>query len=258
MRGADVLPIERSGISDLHYEFALKAHFDFIVSKDNVPLFAVEFDGESHLAAAQIEKDRIKDQLCKRFGLPIVRINARFVVKAYRQMDLLSWFVHVWFLQKGFDEAQSSGAIPPDEPFCAWSFCFGDKPFPLFLSAVVREKIRRLATAKRLADSIPSHYIGRDENHNLRGLTWLMVDNDRWLCAKSGMRSQQFPIDQTEVYDDIIVFAIWEKIERYLKTGMGCLDSGQMTKIIDSYRTKYDLSCSGGIVREKTDEKSTP
>jgi hypothetical protein len=38
----DVLPIEKSGIDDSHYEFALMAHFEFVVTdRDYDPLFAV-------------------------------------------------------------------------------------------------------------------------------------------------------------------------------------------------------------------------
>jgi Protein of unknown function (DUF2726) len=258
LRIADILPIESSGITDSQYTFALQSHVDFFVAEGDTPLFAVEFDGESHLAPAQMDRDRLKDQLCQRFGLPLIRINARFLTKSYRQMDLLSWFVHVWFLQRGFDEAQSSGAIPPDEPFCAWSFCFGDRPFPLFLSAAVREKIRRVHANKQLADRVPSYYMGRDENHDLRGLTWIKVDDNRWLCAKSGMRSQQFPIDQTEVFSDILVFAIWEKIERFLKTGSGSLDNGQLDSVIHSYMNKVKSRCFCGVARARDDEKAQP
>jgi hypothetical protein len=42
---ADVINIENSGISDKEYNYALKAHFDFVVTdKDYIPQFAVEFD----------------------------------------------------------------------------------------------------------------------------------------------------------------------------------------------------------------------
>src|SRR2546422_8174441 len=46
LRIADVLSIDRSGLDDDTYAFALKAHFDFVVADENdLPLFAVEFDG---------------------------------------------------------------------------------------------------------------------------------------------------------------------------------------------------------------------
>src|SRR6185503_17574285 len=46
VRIADVLFIEDSGISGNDYSFALKSHFDFVVTDaDYLPLFAVEFDG---------------------------------------------------------------------------------------------------------------------------------------------------------------------------------------------------------------------
>jgi hypothetical protein len=40
--------------------------------------------------------------------------------------------------------------------------------------------------------------MGREHDDDLRGIPWIKVDADRWLSARSGMPSQQFPIDQTE------------------------------------------------------------
>jgi hypothetical protein len=49
LRVADVLPVEGSGISDVEFAFALRSHFDFVVTdNDHTPLFAVEFDGPVH------------------------------------------------------------------------------------------------------------------------------------------------------------------------------------------------------------------
>ena len=49
VRVADVLPIERSGIDNGHYRYALQAHFDFVVTDSaDQSLFAVEFDGSGH------------------------------------------------------------------------------------------------------------------------------------------------------------------------------------------------------------------
>ena len=61
MRLGDVFPIEGSGIADELYGFALRAHFDFVVSdKNHDPLFAVEFDGPSHRKDDQRERDKKK------------------------------------------------------------------------------------------------------------------------------------------------------------------------------------------------------
>ncbi len=47
VRVADVLPIENSGLSNAEYSYALRSHFDWVVTEgeDRDPQFAVEFDG---------------------------------------------------------------------------------------------------------------------------------------------------------------------------------------------------------------------
>ncbi|HWM91653.1 MAG TPA: DUF2726 domain-containing protein [Thermoanaerobaculia bacterium] len=92
VRVADVLPIEGSGLSSRDFNFALRSHFDFVVvDADQFPQFAVEFDGLQHGREPQAGRDRQKNSLCKRFDLPLLRINARYLDKAYRGIDLLTW-----------------------------------------------------------------------------------------------------------------------------------------------------------------------
>src|SRR5262245_17813597 len=68
VRLADVLPIEGSGLRVALYDFALQAHYDFVVTgSDQVPLFAVEFDGPQHGESPQMERDAKKEELSRRF-----------------------------------------------------------------------------------------------------------------------------------------------------------------------------------------------
>lgn len=80
IRFADIIPIEKSGISDSEYRFALQSHFDFVVSDSkHTPLFAVEFDGQTHNKAEQKARDKVKDNLCSQFAFPILRINSKYL-----------------------------------------------------------------------------------------------------------------------------------------------------------------------------------
>lgn len=101
VRLADILPIEHSGISEREYSFALKSHCDFVVAaSDHVPLFAVEFDGPFHATEEQQVRDGLKDGLCDKFGLPLLRINASHLESRYRGMDVLGWLTEMWFLER--------------------------------------------------------------------------------------------------------------------------------------------------------------
>ncbi len=82
VRVADALEIVNSGITSEEYSYALKAHFDFLIcDKNDMPLFAVEFDGPTHAAPRQIRNDLLKDSLCEKLGLPVLRANSTHLTK---------------------------------------------------------------------------------------------------------------------------------------------------------------------------------
>ena len=70
---ADVLPIERSGLSDEQFQYALRSHFDFVVTTaDGSPFFVVEFDGPIHGSTRLARRDALKNGLCEPFNLPFL------------------------------------------------------------------------------------------------------------------------------------------------------------------------------------------
>jgi hypothetical protein len=75
MRIADVIEIARSGITDEEFGYALRAHFDLLVAKSGVPWLAIEFDGGGH----DSKYDHLKNALCDRSGLPMVRVTLEHV-----------------------------------------------------------------------------------------------------------------------------------------------------------------------------------
>ena len=118
VRLKDTLDIDNSGISDSHYTFALKSHFDFVVTdNDTEPLFSVEYDGLSHRSIVQRNRDEQKNAICSHFEHPLLRINSRYINRDYRGMDLLSYFVGVWFMQEEYFKAQERDYIHYDEIF---------------------------------------------------------------------------------------------------------------------------------------------
>jgi len=98
VRLADVLPIEGSGLPEASYEFALQSHYDFVVTgRDQVPLFAMEFDGPRHGHSPQSDRDAKKDELSRRFGLPLLRIRAEDLCRTEWQLDRLTELIEKWF-----------------------------------------------------------------------------------------------------------------------------------------------------------------
>ncbi len=220
VRLADVLPIEGSGIPDREFEFALKSHFDFVIADDvHQPLFAVEFDGPSHQTATQVLRDQMKDGLSERFGLPILRINSNYLRTKYRNMDLLSWFVEVWFASRWFERAQESGQVPSDEPFMPMAFASipgREGRFPLWLSGPIRNKIQKHFLEGRVLDMVPSTYIGRNSEGTYRALAFLRVNDTLGVAAETAMRFQRFPVSQAEALDDVVLFDLFDRLEAVL------------------------------------------
>lgn len=220
VRLADILPIEGSGISQREYRFALQAHFDFVLTDINhYPLFVVEFDGNTHLANAQRVRDQIKDRLCQQFALPLLRVNSRYLLKTYGGMDLLSWFIKVWFVQKDFEEAQDLGHIEAHEvydPFLIMS----DKdnhPFPLVLSHTAQREIRALFKAGRCKHPTPSAVFGLDADRNYHALAWLRLDDTNTVCVESAMQCQQFQSWMRDALQEVVFCELYQAVQLVLQ-----------------------------------------
>ncbi len=98
VRLADVLPIESSGIPSELYDFALTAHYDFVITdKDQCPLFAVEFDGPQHRLSEQAERDARKNELSRRFELLLFRVESRDLFRTESRLDRLTELTDRWF-----------------------------------------------------------------------------------------------------------------------------------------------------------------
>jgi ssDNA-binding Zn-finger/Zn-ribbon topoisomerase 1 len=138
VRLADVLPIEGSGLPEAFYEFALQAHYDFVVTgRDQAPFFAVEFDGPQHGQWPQSERDAKKDQLSSRFGLPLLRIRAQDLFRTDWQLDRLTELIEQWFKDRPQSAVFGSDKRPyPKCPICGAEMARKWGKFGAFLSCV--------------------------------------------------------------------------------------------------------------------------
>lgn len=259
MRLADLLQIEQSGISDNLYKFALQSHFDFVVADVNTtsPLFAVEFDGPAHFEdARQKERDRAKNELCDRFEFPLLRINNRYLEAKYRGIDLLTWAMEVWFAARAFADAQADGSVPEDEPFIPWAVVHipgHETRFPLWLSLQPQLEITQAFEAGRCLDRIPSIISGVDADGNHRALGFLRMTEDRVLIAESGVRSQRFPIDESELLDEVIAFDLAEHLRAVGTTSEERNTKAELQEKLATFREKCDIRTAHWTGREPTE-----
>lgn len=247
IRLADIFPITNSGISNEEYSFALKSHFDFTVYDNQtlLPLFAVEFDGKSHRTEAQRFRDNIKNRLTNRFDLPLLRINSQYLKKKYRDLDLLSWCVEIWFLADSFYAAQENGTVPYNEQFdpeTIYSISGNEKKFPFFLSFDIRNEIRTLSRKKRIKSLIPNTWIGKDSYSNYYGISWLYVDDKTGLFTTSGMKAQNFPVLESNLLEEIMIFDLYEQLLEFLDNKRRSISYQSISKRINEFEEKYKLA----------------
>jgi hypothetical protein len=191
-----------------------------VTDGDHNSLFAVEFDGPGHESPEQSHRDKLKNHLCEHFQLPLLRINARYLTKTYRTMDLLTWFVDLWFLAREFQGAQESGQIPWDESFDHQFLMWGDRREPIFpwwLSVELSEELRSLSDQGRCWDPSPSWIVGKDSQGNYRALGFLQITGDTDVTATTAMKSQLFPAPIDVLLGDIVSHELYQRVLAVLK-----------------------------------------
>jgi hypothetical protein len=133
MRVADVLPINNSGISDEHFSYALRAHFDTLVVDDHGrPKLAIEFDGGGH----DPSKDHLKNELCDYFGLPLVRVTGQHLRARNFEHNAVAFLIYQTFGVESFLAQYGGDPYEPYDPiFFArvpgsdrnWPFAFASR-----------------------------------------------------------------------------------------------------------------------------------
>jgi len=256
VRLADVFRIERSGIRRELYSFALKAHFDFLITDDAPdPLFAVELDGESHRHSRQRQRDRLKNQLSDHFGLPLLRVTARHLQFRVRGVDLLAWFVHSWFAQRFLSEMQDGGQLPSDEPFFASDLFLSpalEGDFPLQLGLEARRRISQLSDRERWIDPAPSHIIGFDNDGNAHVFAWLRVAKQSWLSTQSAARAQHFPVMLSDLVCDLAAIDIADQLAEYLRGARRSRTDSDIDSEIARFSSRFRIGESFGFIRDSS------
>lgn len=243
VRLADILPIENSGISNELYRYSLQSHFDFtIADNQHKPLFSVEFDGPSHFQCKQIERDKMKNELCERFGLPLLRIDAGCLERKYRNFDILGWFIETWYFSEAFYDAQNKGIVPPDEPFNPFAVINlpGHKEqFPLWLALPIQLQIQELHKSKLISDFAPSHVIGVDTNGNYHGISWIRIDHENGVMSSVSMKSQLFPVFESDILSELLIYRIFEELSKTMSGEIPAAKIQMIDMKIESFRIEY-------------------
>lgn len=214
-RVADALDIEGSGISHEAYSYALKAHFDFVVVReDATPFCAVEVDGLQHLSDPQTKyRDHIKNMLCRKLGMPLIRMDADFL-RQVGPYSVIGWLLEMWLLFEDWQAAQLRGEVPEDEPFLFFAFP-GYDPF-----AAARAFLHQQYEKGRCLAPLPEELPVIEPENNMLILALIPLTEERTIIGKARCQCFQFPtipsVSPRILAQELSVVDAVEKLKSYL------------------------------------------
>jgi hypothetical protein len=222
VRVADALAIDRSGLSSEAYSYALRSHFDWVVTDEATtqPEFAVEFDGESHGTDDARRRDALKDEICRHLGLPLLRID-RSAFRPTTRRTVIGYLVEAWATYRGFCEAQERGDIPPDEIFMPWAtidvdedghWAFRD------ISAPARRLVERLWASGLLTEPGPTSATrGSEEGDpdHAEAHAWVETTSGMFVVGHARFRTYSFPaVVDSELAEDLALLDLAGRLAR--------------------------------------------
>ncbi|UCM88456.1 DUF2726 domain-containing protein [Streptomyces marincola] len=231
---ADAIDID--GMDDLSgraKSYALRAHLDFLMVDTATGLgrFAVELDGRQHWNDHRTrERDRLKNDLCARAGLPLLRITSNFARKI-GCWPVLTYLTDAFYLSESFHETQERGDIPFDESFDIQNFFEFDASGRVTFRATdlrVRQALREHCYAGRLPAPCPDLFCTKlvDEGA-VQAHAWMSVAPDRYLISKVEVRDFQFPgIAPFELLEQLAMGEIGELVDQWFR-GEGVAQNGR-------------------------------
>lgn len=107
---SEALDIDRARLVGVLKNYALKASFDFVVADEQtaLPEFAIEFDGYWHETDPKtMRRDQIKNHLCRRLGLSLLRIDSTWLYQI-RRFTVLGWLIEVRKTYEEYVDAQGN------------------------------------------------------------------------------------------------------------------------------------------------------
>ena len=237
----DVILKEGTYLPPRTFDFYTRSHVDFVVTDENSkPLLAVEYDGPSHSEPRQIERDKIKDELCASADLGVLRITANHVTKLFRGMSVLRWIIEVMELEKAFYREQEAGRIPWDEPFDA-SFLWvdGKREYPWHLSLSAHSAIREFLESFPSRDKGLQTFTATDAEQNSHELAVLWTDG-QVIWAKTAVRHQNVEFPAYDLLDHIGICELHLALSRFQRGEAQAATAPQLQRILQKFCSRYD------------------
>lgn len=247
-RLADVVDVEgMDGLTRRARSYALAAHLDFVMvdKATSMGRFAVELDGRHHFSdPATLERDKLKDDLCSRAGLPLLRITSDFAHKIGR-WRVLAYLAEAFYRSESFFEAQGQGHVPYDEPFNMGSFVVRDERgrmmFDTLDAGVIlafHEHYRKGALPALLPDVFSTVLPGQ---RAVQAHAWLGVAPNRYLLAKTVVRDFCFQgITPGDLAEQLAMVEIGNIAVQWLKGEAVAVDGQALGRAVAEVQAAID------------------
>lgn len=241
-RLSDVLQRTGRYLTRREFDFYARSHFDFLlVDADARPVMAIEYDGPGHLEARQVERDAIKNALCREAGLGLLRVQDQHINRLYGGMTVLRWIVEVTELEKAFYEAQAAGSVPWDEPFDPAMFMSvgGKRDFPYWLSANANVAVNRF-----LAQLDPDRpkgwhsFTGQDGDDVQLRLSTLYFE-DKVLWTKTAVRRQDLDFPVYDLLNELNGCKLGEILRRHREGRWRAASVDEFRGIWEEFRERH-------------------
>jgi hypothetical protein len=243
MRLSDVIRKGASILTRREFDFYTRSHCDFTVTDSGGrPMMIIEYDGPLHQDTKQQERDQIKNELCKKVGLGLLRIHDRHVTKLYRGMTVLRWIIEVTQLEKAFYEAQARGQVPYDEPFDPAMFdsLNGGRRFPYWLSARATQSFHDFFKKLDLMSRKGwTGLLGQDPEGNSYRLSCLYF-GDQILWAKTGVRRQDLDFPDYDLLNELDTCELGLRLKTFQNGEIRSISKEQFRPIFEEFCARYN------------------
>jgi hypothetical protein len=203
---------------------------------------AIEYDGPIHIQdKLQRESDEIKNQLCLKAGLGLLRINDRYVTKLENGMTLLRWIIEVDEIAKAFDDAQRDGHIPWDEPFDPAFVQPGADAtsFPYWLSQNTIQAIHDFFDT--LDRSMPKGWTsicGQDEKGNGYRMSFLYF-GEQVLWSQTAMKKQNLDFGLDDLLSELDTCELGLRLKEFREGKIASCPQDKLLPIFRKFCEKY-------------------
>jgi hypothetical protein len=203
IRIADAIRIEGSGISDSLYKYALSAHFDILVSKNNKAYLAIEFDGSGHDA----RNDERKAAICDLFKLPMIRVKETHLDAKVFEDTAVGFFIWQLFCVDAFLDGYAQDPYEIYDPLFFTSVHGKERSWPFAYAERWQGRLKRAfqEAGPRFADLNESYKYGLIQfgmfwtcvrGSEYRSIFAQMIGNESVVYGEAGLTLEVHGLDE--------------------------------------------------------------